>query len=577
MRIWLEHKNEINFDTPNSEQFKKIINEYNVTVKIEELEKQKDTKQWKIEISDKGIGISTEELKYLMKTGSSSKDVRKRNMIEEMPIWMRPSGTFGIGFQSIFMLTDVIEIETKSFFNEEYQIIELNNPNSVKDGDILIRKSKTNHLTKPGTKLSFVYKVPVIPEWWSIKGEHNTASAILRTFDPFIHESLDIDISKVIDEVYSFSEKSYLPIEFVISDKKEFLSNSDKRFSFYEEDNSLEINFLLKDLKDKYSTKTYYKSQSCSNDLRIDFLGLEINIHNAVASEVLSLDRNKIKPKYGVKLYDQVIYSTYKVISKNFDKIFIDSDEKVIGSMFLNYYEDHAATLKTDLYDKYWKEYKLNVDDQLLSISDLLAKHKIVKLINDVSIERSKSFNLDIISIKNDCLEINIHGAPYYNYVKFIVYKVQQEFPNLIELSKDKTQNIFVFSKDTYSNPFTTDLIIKLITNHNSSYARYIIPCNAEFEALRLNDEARKPYVSSFIIDYALDIKYPKMISPFVRISGDRSHPAKLSFQASENFINWVYENRYDQNTSKDDIEKAYKMLKEKVDTVVIAPIRNDE
>ena len=47
---------------------------------------------------------------------------------------------FGIGFQSIFMLTEQVKLETKSFFTEEFQVIELNSPNSAKDGGILVQK-----------------------------------------------------------------------------------------------------------------------------------------------------------------------------------------------------------------------------------------------------------------------------------------------------------------------------------------------------------------------------------------------------------------------------------------------------
>ncbi|WP_262708305.1 hypothetical protein [Chryseobacterium sp. CH21] len=78
----------------------------------------------------------------MIKTGSSSKNRKKINIIEEMPEWLRPSGIFGIGFQSIFLLTDEVKIETKSFFNEEFQNIELNSTNSIKDGAILIQKRK---------------------------------------------------------------------------------------------------------------------------------------------------------------------------------------------------------------------------------------------------------------------------------------------------------------------------------------------------------------------------------------------------------------------------------------------------
>ena len=96
----------------------------------------------------------------------------KANIIDEMPVWMKPSGTFGIGFQSIFMITDVVMIETKSYHNEEFQTIELNSPNSYKDGDILLVKNTSNHFVKPGTKISINYKEKAIADKYSIKSQH---------------------------------------------------------------------------------------------------------------------------------------------------------------------------------------------------------------------------------------------------------------------------------------------------------------------------------------------------------------------------------------------------------------------
>ena len=48
-----------------------------------------------------------------------------------MPEWLQPSGEFGIGFQSIFMITDLVHINTKSFFTQQELEIELSNPKIV--------------------------------------------------------------------------------------------------------------------------------------------------------------------------------------------------------------------------------------------------------------------------------------------------------------------------------------------------------------------------------------------------------------------------------------------------------------
>ena len=66
----------------------------------------------KFKISDNGIGMDKEDFRFIAKVGSSSKNIDKEEIIKAMPDWMRPSGTFGIGFQSLFLMTDEIKLTT---------------------------------------------------------------------------------------------------------------------------------------------------------------------------------------------------------------------------------------------------------------------------------------------------------------------------------------------------------------------------------------------------------------------------------------------------------------------------------
>ena len=104
------------------------------------------------------MGLSSNDLKYLINAGSSSKNLSKSNIVDNMPKWLRPSGIFGIGFQSIFQLTEEVNIETKDFENEQYQKITLHSPESLKNGAILLEKKDSNHSIKPGSKIIFKYK-----------------------------------------------------------------------------------------------------------------------------------------------------------------------------------------------------------------------------------------------------------------------------------------------------------------------------------------------------------------------------------------------------------------------------------
>lgn len=168
IRIWLEYGGEGKFRHPGDDEFMDCKRRFPICVSIFKNKKDEEFQYWKIDIEDKGIGISDEDLKYLTNTGSSSEHRTKNNIIDEMPSWMKPSGIFGIGFQSIFMIADAVTIETKSFFDEQFQIIELNGPKSKKSGDILIKKKKTDHKVKPGAKLSLIFKTAIMPKTFSV-------------------------------------------------------------------------------------------------------------------------------------------------------------------------------------------------------------------------------------------------------------------------------------------------------------------------------------------------------------------------------------------------------------------------
>ena len=74
-----------------------------------------------VEISDRGTGISVESFKRMCNVGVSvSSGDLNENLVASMPAWLKPTAGFGIGLQSIFLLTDQFEILTSTGI-ETYQ------------------------------------------------------------------------------------------------------------------------------------------------------------------------------------------------------------------------------------------------------------------------------------------------------------------------------------------------------------------------------------------------------------------------------------------------------------------------
>ena len=103
------------------EKWKSIFGNYDITVEVIE---DRLRNQVILVVKDKGIGITREEMKYIAEIGSSKeKNERIRKMMESMPAWLKPSGIFGIGLQSVFQMTDCIEFYTRQHNTPEQHIL----------------------------------------------------------------------------------------------------------------------------------------------------------------------------------------------------------------------------------------------------------------------------------------------------------------------------------------------------------------------------------------------------------------------------------------------------------------------
>ncbi len=99
-----------------------IFSNYDITV---EVIKDLELKRVFLVVKDKGIGISLEDIKYIADIGSSKENnPRLRKLMKKMPAWMKPSGIFGIGLQSVFQLCDCIEFYTRQH-NQPERLIAL--------------------------------------------------------------------------------------------------------------------------------------------------------------------------------------------------------------------------------------------------------------------------------------------------------------------------------------------------------------------------------------------------------------------------------------------------------------------
>lgn len=73
-----------------------------------------------VKVQDCGIGISADDIKQISQVGSSHEFRLKR--ISKQPEWLRPTGHFGIGLQSLFLVDDHFQCITRTRTGECYRM-----------------------------------------------------------------------------------------------------------------------------------------------------------------------------------------------------------------------------------------------------------------------------------------------------------------------------------------------------------------------------------------------------------------------------------------------------------------------
>lgn len=195
-----------------------IRNRYPIDVVFQYDEKEKG---FYVSVSDKGIGISDQQLKQ-MENVSSSWHMRADNkkLYAKMVKWLTPTGAFGIGLQSVFQLTDTLRCETYPRNEGAKEIIFRS---KRKGGRITKRNIITDEAYREGTIFTFF-----IPDdsfkhiSWDIGGIFDQK---INELDPFEYNDVDI---KVIRRLFYFldcishdADNNFFPINIKLKQKDE--------------------------------------------------------------------------------------------------------------------------------------------------------------------------------------------------------------------------------------------------------------------------------------------------------------------------------------------------------------------
>lgn len=140
---------------------KRVYENYQITISVEWNEKKDKIR---MKFHDNGIGIEREYMEKLSTIGTGWHGrTQYANHMHKMAKWLRPTGGFGIGMQSAFMVTDSVEIRTKSDKDVCGYKVVLNK--EKKTGTVAITELK--HFMFRGTTITYEISPEKFQSWTS--------------------------------------------------------------------------------------------------------------------------------------------------------------------------------------------------------------------------------------------------------------------------------------------------------------------------------------------------------------------------------------------------------------------------
>ncbi|MFC0876973.1 ATP-binding protein [Saccharicrinis sp. FJH2] len=530
-------------DIPND-----IYMNYPITLSIDWDENDND--KLNIICIDNGTGISEENLiRMTRKVGESRKNDKSfQDIKNSLPFWLRPTGAFGIGLQSLFILSDSFVIQTKadnekpkevifrSAKKQNYCSITDNEP-ELKRGTRLILKIHKERFSKI-FKNSFSFDIIDSYDYYTDK---KGSIYLYKMQDYLLNELGNIEYLNInlLDEgsIKSAEQKSTtselkLIASKLTTDFQEKLISYEKKeslpFIVYESNvigSEIYLDFInsfdaidleyhqphykylyfVRDIPVKDNTFGFYKSH---------YFGLIWNLLSPESDKVLSLSRNKLISKTknalnGKLLYDvfpRIMPSIKSLFEDNFNSYNIPESNKsciyfhILLSCIIN--ENPAISIKKNMLSKLEIPSLLiesinNTRKEILATDFFDLKKLLVVSGNTFGVNNKQKFQIKQAiynSIKEECKAENVEAIIWANQY-FDVY-LRWNYQVIKIFKKDESGSVFILEKNTTKEfkPVEVDENIKKQMLSGLVVRRYV-------SANRQNIYAIEPYCNILAVE----------------------------------------------------------------------------
>ncbi|MDC4625641.1 ATP-binding protein [Acinetobacter baumannii] len=549
-RIWVENKKRIRDLDPTRPGLLKIYDNYTIDISFEPHKEKKGI--WVLKVKDQGTGISFNDLKYMLELGSSSKNKEKAKRVAEMPMWFKPSGIFGIGLQSGFLLSNEFMLITHSMLDQQAVKITFNKEKY----NVLLEKIDTKMLY--GTEFIIEIKIEEIPKRLSYTFRNSDVlSQIYSNFD-----ITEPDLSHV--EVFDIQQKIADFFRNLVIQTNKTIHNRTIETGEYDPAEILVINNIkFGDFGRHYSNNFFFRGQSFS-DLSITYscIHFEMDFYHTTSDQFLTKNREKIKSEIKNETYKKVTRAIKNYIEKNFDSL-NEKEKPYAAFSYLISFSDQEYDKNSTKFKEEAFKFPVLIDNETIPLKEV--------------IDKIKSFEIPEISVK---INTGVPQTDFENvngYIKnneceqifyFIKYFLTKENFYYSEVDKNSIFNTIKFSRDDHQ-PVSNEKFKRIIQEKNGSSlssigCRKVFPAWNEYRKLAINKSfdwvdiyRHDAYQSDYLV-LPLNFKY------------EENHPE--FYEYSDAFNQWVYDHRKNLEVTFDQVKNLNNQLIDFIKEILIKP-----
>lgn len=430
----------------------------------------------KFEVIDNGTGISDSDLiRMANRVGESrKKDKDFQKFLSRMPFWLKPTGAFGIGLQSVFIITDSFKLISKAEGQQTKEII-FRSSKKGKYSSVAVAKNEINR----GTKV--IVEIPK-KRFNDIFGT-TFSWDIISNYDYFTdkHDSIYVPKMKFyIDQV--LSKISKLKINF-FGDILQYNTKESSDFTLVE--SSLDGSFLIQSLllvKQQEIYFDFYEKIIGSEFLLYFFPNFINDINEKWPAQRTEYLVREIPVESNTINYHRLNFSKlyWNFMSPESDKIlsltrekFISKRKRELESQFINEVIPQAILqmegLFTKNYEKLKNEHKISEESLAVTYFKIL----LTKKINNIQANKinDKIFSNKYLpkELAEDFSGNEVLMSDFFNFDNIVVpIFAESQFRN--ELSLIEGNKVDIINKLSGLNK---DKV--LLIKHNSFFQIYLI------------------------------------------------------------------------------------------------------